>query len=656
MAMKKKESRVFDTNRRVRLGIWGLGRGMHFYATCKFLNIDVVAGCDYNEHMRKSFLEANPGAFVTADADEFLAQDFDAVLLATFFINHAGDAIRCLRAGKHVLSEVASFFTLAEGVRLVEEVERSGLIYNQAENYPFSAANMYLARKWREGLFGDLMYAEYEYVHECRALSYTYIDGLPVQPGNTVHSWRSWLNFHYYCTHSLGPIMAITGTRPTRVTALPGKQHLAGYLLPGPAGMGGVAPALINMDNGSVIRNLMGATTNDSHIQRLWGTLGAAEINVGKTLQLRLGSGGGSPKFEVIPKWDAMGELAAKTGHGGGDFWTLYYFARQIFTGEKAPFDIYNSCDVTIPGILAYRSSLEEGRSYEVPDFRDKSQREKYRHDEWRQAAYDCNKGVFPAEADFNLTGEFALTMRDLIRYAQLYRAYADWTKVRGDMVAPMEALYIASELISQHKELCRVYAMARKIADAYPQSDGARVLSEMLELGDEKNAMAPGFLAVLKRNWARSARNYPRVLAAEVSGMLPGSGKIASAKLPAKKMAFGKLLLVPDRDGCFMDIRSIREQRREGLVYIKCAVSVPAGCRSGWVEYRAAGAGSVKVWLNRKEVFCEAEPAEAGDPRPRNKVPVVWKLGLNEFVFAIRTHDGGKPWGIVLCLPAAPK
>ncbi len=80
---KKKEIRVFDTDRRIRLGIWGLGRGMSFYGTCKFLNLDVVAGCDYTEHMRKNFLDSNPGAFVSADADEFLAQDFDAVLLAT---------------------------------------------------------------------------------------------------------------------------------------------------------------------------------------------------------------------------------------------------------------------------------------------------------------------------------------------------------------------------------------------------------------------------------------------------------------------------------------------------------------------------------------------------------------------------------------------
>ena len=100
-----------------------------------------------------------------------------------------------------------------------------------------------LARKWRDGLFGDLMYAEYEYVHECRSLVYTYIDRLPVQPGYTLHNWRSWLNFHYYNTHSLGPVMHITGTRPTRVVALPGAQTLASYPMRAPVAMGGITPS-----------------------------------------------------------------------------------------------------------------------------------------------------------------------------------------------------------------------------------------------------------------------------------------------------------------------------------------------------------------------------------------------------------------------------
>ena len=489
--------RVFDTDKRIRLGIWGLGRGMSFYSTCAMLNVDVVAGCDYNEHMRRNFLEANPGAFVTADAEEFLAQDLDAVLLATFCPAHAGDAIRCLDAGKHVLSEVTAFHTMAEGVRLVEAVERSGKVYNLAENYPFTAANMYLARKWKEGLFGELMYAEYEYVHECRSLAYTYIDGLPVQPGNTVHNWRSWLQFHYYCTHSLGPIMIITGTRPTRVVALPARPSLAGYLMGNEEGMGGIAPSLINMSNGAVVRNLMGATTNDTHIQRLWGTLGSAELNIGRELSLRLGGSGGSPKLEVKPRWDDLGELAAKTGHGGGDFWMVYFFARQILTGEAAPFDIYAACDVTIPGILAYRSSTEGGKPYTVPDFRTREARAAWRQDTWDQKHIDPN-AVFPTTCDLGITQHFSATMAALIRHSTAYRAYADWHKVQADMARPAELLPIVENLANQYDGLLATYAMARRIVDACPGSDGARVLAEMLALGEEATATAPAFRAAL--------------------------------------------------------------------------------------------------------------------------------------------------------------
>ena len=67
-----------------------------------------------------------------------------------------------------MLSEVTAFFTLAQGVHLVEAVEKSGQVYNLAENYPFSPALRHLKRKWDEGLFGELMYAEFEYVHESR--------------------------------------------------------------------------------------------------------------------------------------------------------------------------------------------------------------------------------------------------------------------------------------------------------------------------------------------------------------------------------------------------------------------------------------------------------------------------------------------------------
>jgi len=502
---KRKKDPIFGTDKRIRLGIWGLGRGMSFYKSCKALNIDVVAGCDFNRHMRDRFLEHNPGAFATDDADEFLARDFDAVLLATYCPAHADDAIQCLDAGKHVLSEVTAFHTMAEGVRLVDAVEKSGLVYNLAENYPFGRANMFLAEKWREGLFGELMYAEYEYVHECRSLVYTYIDGVPVEPGYTVHNWRSWLNFHYYNTHSLGAVMHITAARPTRVVALPGSQRLAGYLVNSPRGMGGIAPSLITMSNGGIARNLMGATTNDSHTQRLWGTLGSAEIHDGLTL--RLGAAGLGAKLEVEPQWPAFAKQAAATGHGGGDFWVLYYFARQILTNEPAPFDIYTAADCTIPGILAVRSSLENGKPFDVPDFRDTRQRAKYRNDRWAQTPYDVVKGCFPKSADRKKTRRFAATMKDLIHYATMVRAYVDWEKVFDTVKEKHKVVELADKVVADYPAIVSTMRAARRLANAYPRSDGAKVLREMLEVGCEQDVLGKRFLPALKRRRAAMKR-----------------------------------------------------------------------------------------------------------------------------------------------------
>lgn len=503
---KSKRNSIFKTKKRIKLGIWGLGRGMSFYKVCNALNFDVVAGCDYNEHMRDRFLDTNPGAFATDDADAFLNSDIDAVLLATYCPAHAEDAIRCLEAGKHVVSEVTSFHTMAEGVRLVEAVEKSGLVYNLAENYPFTKPNLYLAAKWREGLFGELMYGEYEYVHECRSLQFTYIDGVPVQPGWTVHNWRSWQHYHYYNTHSLGPMMHITGTRPIRVAALPGHQRLAGYLQNTPrVDQGGIAPSLITMDNGAIVRNLMGSTTNDSHARRLWGTKGSSELVNG--LHLRLGGSGGSPKLEVTPEWPDLGEYADTMGHGGGDFWIMYYFARQILYGKPAYFDVYNASDCTIPGILAFKSVLENGRPFDVPDFRKKEDRDACRNDNFAQARYDIEKGVFPEDADKKVTGQFSTVVADLINRALVCRAVTDWLSVADEVKEPAKIVEIADRFIREHSDIKKTFRAARKLANAYPGSDGAMVLVEMLDLADADKAVRKSFLERVKKERTRLKR-----------------------------------------------------------------------------------------------------------------------------------------------------
>lgn len=490
---------IFPPDQRIKLGIWGLGRGQHFIQSCKTLNIDVVAGCDYNAVMREEFQRICPDAFVTDDADAFLARDFDAVLVSTYFMNHCDDTIKALAAGKHVMCEVTSFFTPAEGVRLVEAVERSGKIYHLLENYPFMLANMYLEHLWSQGFFGELQYAEFEYLHECRALQYTFGDCSPVKPGNTAHAWRSWLDMNYYNTHSLGPIMYISKRRPVKVSAMTSTVCLDGYLFR----TGSANPQLIEMDNGAVVRNLMGATSSDGHQQRIWGTKAAA-LQGEAGLTLRLGAKGFALSVKANPAWPAHAELAAAAGHGGGDFWELYFFARECFTGEPGFWDIYRACDVTLAGIQAVRSREQSGMPCEIPDFRDAATRARYRDDHFAQSNPGNPKTIFPPDQDFAITEDFSTVVNNLLDdriepNPSTVRKALDGMKIFDDLDAEGQTKVVAAvKLVRDNLAMLQHhYAKARVIADAYPETEPGRVLEELLtSMGEEARVMDGDTLA----------------------------------------------------------------------------------------------------------------------------------------------------------------
>ena len=47
------------------------------------------------------------------------------------------------------------------------------------------------------------------------------------------------------------------------------------------------------------------------------------------------------------------------------------------------PIDVYKGIDMTLPGILAFRSALKGNVPLEVPDFRDEAVRVRYEDDNW---------------------------------------------------------------------------------------------------------------------------------------------------------------------------------------------------------------------------------------------------------------------------------
>jgi len=97
------------------------------------------------------------------------------------------------------------------------------------------------------------------------------------------------------------------------------------------------------------------------------------------------------------PEFPVHADLAARAGHGGGDFFTSYSFAEAIRTGRQPWLNVYRALDMTLVGIQAWKSALTDGAPVEVPDLRKKSVRKKYEGEDWSPFPADAGPGQPPA-------------------------------------------------------------------------------------------------------------------------------------------------------------------------------------------------------------------------------------------------------------------
>ena len=89
---------------------------------------------------------------VTTDLAESLARDdVDAVVLATPTQMHAEQSIACMEAGKHVEVEIPLCDNLADGRRVVETQERTGLVAMCGHTRRFNPSHQWIHRRVESG-------------------------------------------------------------------------------------------------------------------------------------------------------------------------------------------------------------------------------------------------------------------------------------------------------------------------------------------------------------------------------------------------------------------------------------------------------------------------------------------------------------------------
>ena len=368
---------------KVKVGVFGAGRGMTMIRQLLHSeDAELVAVCDkYKPLLDSCRKEAESCGLYDITYyerfDDFFNHDMDAVVMANYAHEHAKFGVKLLRSGRHIMSECLTMANMAEAVELIETVEQTGKIYSYAENYCYTPVRWEMRNIYRSGALGELMYAEGEYLHDCSSIwpQITY--------GERNH-WRNLMSSTFYCTHSIGPILYMTGLRPVQVSAfetpnMPFMRKLG-------TASGSFAAEIVTLENGAILRSLH---FNLKHPRpsnyMLCGDLGGA-----------LDDGSGQIKLYVEqPDNNGKGENkayapspiiaeAAGSGHGGGDFYTTYYFIRSILGDETArerSIDVYQAVDMCMPGTLGYRSIAQGNAPIKLPNLRNKEERDAWRND-----------------------------------------------------------------------------------------------------------------------------------------------------------------------------------------------------------------------------------------------------------------------------------
>jgi predicted dehydrogenase len=385
---------------KLKAGVLGINRGSDFARIFEANpHTELAAICDFNTERVQAFMAGRDGIAIYDDYDKMLEHGLDIVMIAGYLNEHAPQAVKALEAGCHVLSEVTACKTPAEGVALCRAVEKTGKTYMYAENYCYFTYTQEMQRLYGAGEIGEYLYGDCEYIHKFT------IEENAIFTDDKDH-WRNWIPSTYYCTHALGPVLTITGTRPVKVS---------GFVVPNTVsrtmGRKGDDASIIvcTMDNNAITKVVPWANLPHKPFSlwySLYGTRGAFENNrfrPQQTLNVTLDEDPES-EFErsYQPKFRRPYDSKLDT-HGGGDFFVVEDFVDAVINKKEPPLDVYMAMDMTLPGILGYRSALSGNASLEVPDFRKEEVRKYYENDHWSPDPADRH---IPGQPSPSILGE----------------------------------------------------------------------------------------------------------------------------------------------------------------------------------------------------------------------------------------------------------
>ncbi|MBD3183394.1 hypothetical protein GF312_13940 [Candidatus Poribacteria bacterium] len=355
-----------------KIGLVGAGRGSSYgNITYRHARFDVVALCDANENTLARYqkeLELSDSQCFT-DYEKFInSGSMDAVIICTPILYHAEQAVMALESGINVMSEVTASNTIEGCSSIVKAAKKSGKIYMMAENTIYRPVFDEWAKLIESCKLGEIIYAEADYLHPIHALL--------IDPNTGEKKWRANRPPVHYCSHSLGPILYLTGDRITRAMAVGNTYRI----LP-EAGVGAadIQLAVFETEKNMIIkmtRTQVAPRHYPIHYYHLLGTEGFVETDrFGPDRDTRMQKGllylKNDMKHTQLAEWPeidtSLPDYALLGGHGTCDYSTLLQFLNALDSGKKPVLDEIRAWDMTVPGLIAAESAFHDGKWMDVP-------------------------------------------------------------------------------------------------------------------------------------------------------------------------------------------------------------------------------------------------------------------------------------------------
>ena len=394
------------------LGIVGAGQFSAHFATLFHLHpgvgnvsvTDVIAS-RAAKAVREIGLDRSHESFDSMLADPTI----DAIAIFTQRWTHGPLVVRALEAGKHVYSAVPMAVSADEISAIIEAVKRTGLVYMMGETSYYNPATVFARAKFASGAFGDVFYAEGDYLHD---MDLGFYDAYQYSGGE---NWRATASYPpmWYPTHSIGGVLGAIPAHATTVSCIGVRDQANDGVFDTEISMFendySNMTALFGLDNGGSMRinefRRVGypSTIRESRFRYFGTTASFEQLSTVSLWQDKTGSYDVSEDIETRPSMSLDDPLladvapalreafvsghapvhqaeaarlpnefaVAPNGHEGSHQLLVDDFVKAVNSRSLPPVNAWVAARYTLPGLVAYESARKGGEQLRVPDFGD---------------------------------------------------------------------------------------------------------------------------------------------------------------------------------------------------------------------------------------------------------------------------------------------